>query len=471
MKYTEFKKFLWALQTVIVVLFTGFASPCIAEKETAIFSGGVVDTDGNPVAGLPVFIAPAEIESHWIDTLFFPNEYSEMRRANTDANGQFSITNIPQGSVYFGILPYNIDKRLPNDFEEIVDNWVSKVSKDWRKITQADIDAFVAKGFGMRHTDFEPDVEMLSLRVQGTTFYSAEDFDPVVFGIEPGAHIKNAQITVQSRMRIRARVVFINGTPLTNAHLHFRYHADSVGGRWNRQSGGEIWTDAAGYFVYYFDEKDDAARYTFSIEYQGLSVEAAPVELKPGDRLDGLTFTFESEPISPKTASQKAETDEPNLSSTPDASPKSTSHESWIVNPTNGHAYKRIPCESREDAVAQAEKEKAYLVAINDAKEQAWLTSVFGQECHWIGLSNVQKEGQWQWDSGEPLTYENWLPDDFFSEASDADGRDYAIITFTDGKWYAVGTKSILLRMTAMAILEKDGLISRASAVEQSGDE
>lgn len=71
MKYTEFKKFLFALQTVIVVLLTGFALPCIAEKEAAIFSGGVVDTDGNPVAGLPVFIAPAEIEAEWIDTLFF----------------------------------------------------------------------------------------------------------------------------------------------------------------------------------------------------------------------------------------------------------------------------------------------------------------------------------------------------------------------------------------------------------------
>lgn len=452
MKYTEFKKFLLALQTVIVVLLTGFASPCIAEKETAIFSGSVVDTDGNPVAGLPVFIAPAEIEGEWIDTLFFPDEYSEMRRADTDANGQFSITNIPQGSVYFGVLPYNIDKRLPNDFEEIVDNWVSK---DWRKITQADIDAFVAKGFGMRHSDFEPDVEILSLRVQGTTFYSVYDIDPIVFGIKPGAHIKNTQITVQSRMRIRARVVFTNGTPLTNAYVRFRYHAGNVDGRGHRQSGGDIWIDTAGYFVYYFDEKDDTAHYTFSIEYQGLSTETAPIQLEPGDRLDGLTFTFDSEPISPKAASRKAETDAPDLLSTPDASPKSISHEPWIVNPTNGHAYKRVSCESREDAVAQAEKEKAYLVAINDAKEQAWLTSVFGQECHWIGLSDAEKEGQWQWDNGEPVTYKNWLPDDFFSEASDADERDYAVTTFTDGKWYAVSPKSVLVRMTTMAILEK----------------
>lgn len=450
MKYTEFKKFLFPLQIVIVVLLTGFASPCIAEKETATFSGSVVDTDGNPVAGLPVFIAPAEIEGEWIDTLFLPDEYSEMRRADTDANGQFSITNIPQGSVYFGVLPYNIDKRLPNDFEEIVDNWVSR---DWRKITQADIDAFVAKGFGMIHSDFEPDVEILSLRVQRTTFYSKYDSDPIVFGVEPGAHIKNAQITVQSRMRIRARVVFTNSTPLTNTHLRLRYRAGNVNGRGHRQSGGDIWTDTDGYFVYYLDEKDDIAHYTFSIEYQELSAEAAPVELEPGDRLDGLTFTFDSEPIPPKAVSRKAETAAPDPPSTPDPSPKSISNEPWIVNPTNGHAYKRVSCESREDAVAQATAEKAHLVTINDAKEQAWLTAVFGQECHWIGLSNVGKK--WQWNNGEPVIYENWLPDDFFSESFDAIERNHAIMTFTDGKWYAVAPKSVLVRMTEMAILEK----------------
>ena len=125
----------------------------------------------------------------------------------------------------------------------------------------------------------------------------------------------------------------------------------------------------------------------------------------------------------------------------------------WIVNPANGHAYKRVPCESRDAAVAQATAEKAYLVTINDAKEQAWLTAVFGQECHWIGLSQVEET--WQWDNGEPINYENWLPDDFFSESFDANERLHAIMTFTDGKWYPVSPKSVLLQMTKLAILEK----------------
>ena len=52
----------------------------------------------------------------------------------------------------------------------------------------------------------------------------------------------------------------------------------------------------------------------FSVEYQGLSAEAEPIRLDPGDRFDGLTLTFDSEPIPPKRPTQKAETDEPELS-------------------------------------------------------------------------------------------------------------------------------------------------------------
>ena len=63
-----------------------------------------------------------------------------------------------------------------------------------------------------------------------------------------------------------------------------------------------------------------------------------------------------------------------------------------------------------------------------------------------------------QWDNGEPITYENWIPDDFFSEASDVGGRDYAVMTFFDGKWYAVGPNSAVRGMTKEAILEKTDL-------------
>ena len=461
MKHREFNKPRLALLTAIVVLFIGFTSHSIAQEEPITFSGRVVDTEGTPVVELPLFIAPLEVRGEWVDTLFLPEEYFQMRRADTDAAGQFSITDVPQGSIYFGALPYNIDKRLPSDFKETIKEWVAR---DWRKITEADIEAFLAKGFGMRHEDFEPDVEILSLRIQETTFYPKYDSEPLAFGIEPGTEIKNVQITVQPRMRLRARIVFANGIPLINAQVRLGYRAQNVEGRGNRRSGGNPRTDTDGYFIYYLQREDNTADYTFSVEYQGLSATAEPVRLEAGQRVDGLTFTFDSEPIPPKPPPEKTESaeTEPPSAPDPDPPPEPESREAWIVNPANGHAYKRVPCESREDAVAQANKEKAHLVTINDAKEQAWLTAVFGQECHWIGLSRV--EDAWQWDNEEPISYENWLPDDFFFESFDASERQHAIMTFTDGKWYAVSPNSVLLQMTAMAILEKAKSIDNSSA-------
>ena len=37
----------------------------------------------------------------------------------------------------------------------------------------------------------------------------------------------------------------------------------------------------------------------------------------------------------------------------------------WVVNPENGHAYKKIRFGGVENAIAQAVKENAYLVSIN----------------------------------------------------------------------------------------------------------
>ena len=436
----------FSLLITVVSIFIGLGSHSIAqEEETGNFSGRVVDVEGNPVAELPVMVGPAMVIGPGIRSAFFPMMYPDVRRALTDADGRFSITDIAPGISYFSALPHDINTRFPSDLE-------ARTAKATEK---KDIAALHASGImEMDQDDFEPDFEVLSLNIQGIIFYPRNDYSCIAFSVEPGAHIKNVQVTVQPRMRIRGRVLFKDGTPLRNARLRLGFNYTREDGQGHGSSGGKPRTDADGYFLFYFDEKDDTANYTFSVEYQEVEATAGPVLLKPGDRLDGLTFTFDSEPIAPKPPDKMPF----NPSATPPA-PKPISIPTfetvWIVNPANGHAYKRIPCESRDAAVAQATAEKARLVTINDAAEQAWLTAVFGHEFYWIGLSDAEKEGQWQWDNGEPVTYENWLPDDFFSESADAGERDYAVTTFTDGKWYAVSPNSILLRMTAMAILEK----------------
>ncbi len=435
---------------VIVSLFIGAVSSNFAEKETGTFSGRVVDVDGNPVAELPVMIGTAMVIGPGIQPAFHPMSYPMTQRARTDGDGRFSITGIASGMSYFSALPQNVDDLFPRDLE-------AKIAK---AIEERDFATIFASGVTeMEPEDFEPDAEVLSIDIRGITFYPRDDFSIIAFNVEPGTHVKNVQVTVQPRMRIRGRVLFKDGTPLRNARLRLRYNATRVDEQGHRSSGGNPRTDANGYFLFYFNEKDDTSNYTISVEYQELSATAGPVRLSPGDRLDGLTLTFDSEPIAAEPPPDKPPFIPPTTPPKPRPIPIAAFDAVWIVNPANGHAYKRIPCESRDDAIAQAAEEKAHLVTINDAEEQAWLSAVFGHEFYWIGLSDAEKEGQWQWDNGDPLTYENWLPDDFFAEPSDVkenpDERDYVVTTFADGKWYAVSPHSGLLRMTAMALLEK----------------
>lgn len=446
---------------VVGSLFIQFASHSIADEEAGTFSGRVVDVEGSPVTKLPVMIGPAMAIGPGIRSAFFPMQYPTVRRTLTDANGRFSITGIAPGLSYFGALPYDIETRFPDDLAATIA----------KAMEEEDVAALHASGIMEMEDDFEPDVEVLSLRIRGITFYSRTDHDQIGFSVRSGTHIENVEVTVQPRMRIRGRIVFKDGTPLVDARVHLRFRSRTVDGTGSGESGGKPRTDAKGYFVHYLDEKDDAALYTFSVAYQGLSAEAGPIHLDPGERLDGLTLTFDSEPVLPRPSPHEIAFD-PSATPPPRRSIP-VSEEVWIVNPANLHAYKRIYCETRDHAVEQAKAENAHLVTINDPAEQTWLAGVFGQKLYWIGLSRVPPSGttpdgtQWRWESGEPITYANWLPDYIFAESLDVGGRVYAVMTFTDGQWYAVGPDSLLWRMTEMAILEKADIFDSSPAQEK----
>ncbi len=474
MKCSESKRQTLLFLMTIVASLISFVSSAVAQKDTGSVTGRVVDLSGNPVVELPIFIAPLYVDgTGYMQTVILPYEHAQLRRARTDREGRFSITDVPSGPVHIGALPDDIDKRLPEDFEKIVDEFTS--GRDWGETTADEIEAFDSSNFGMGQGDFEPDVEILFIRVQGLTLYPRTDSAEIAFGVKSGAHI-DVEVTVQPRMRVRGRVLFKDGTPLANTRVGLYTHARIVSGG-SMGSGGNLWTDTEGYFVFYIDEKDFHAFYTFSVEYQGLSVEAEPIRLDPGDRFDGLTLTFDSEPIPPKQLPQKIETDElePLSPAWEVPSVPAVSHDVWVVNPENGHAYKRVHCETRDAAIAQAIEEKAHLVVINNAEEQAWLEAVFGRKFYWIGLKRVPATGArskrtkewWQWDNGDPITYANWLPNDFFSESLDASERDYVVMTLPDGKWYAVSPDSVIWRMTEMAILEKADIFDSSPAQQK----
>ena len=63
-----------------------------------------------------------------------------------------------------------------------------------------------------------------------------------------------------------------------------------------------------------------------------------------------------------------------------------------------------------------------HLVAINDAAENEWLRQNFNNGLDaWIGLYQLPNEGEWQWTTGEPVTFTEW----WIGEPNDKDGVEH----------------------------------------------
>ncbi len=75
-----------------------------------------------------------------------------------------------------------------------------------------------------------------------------------------------------------------------------------------------------------------------------------------------------------------------------------------------------------------------------------------------VGLTDIETEGEWKWDTGEPLTYTNWIDEDLRPSDLEDSEKNYAIISYMEGKWKAVGRGHPAWRNTRTAIIEKDGL-------------
>ncbi|MEM9271490.1 MAG: NF038122 family metalloprotease [Cyanobacteria bacterium P01_F01_bin.143] len=78
-----------------------------------------------------------------------------------------------------------------------------------------------------------------------------------------------------------------------------------------------------------------------------------------------------------------------------------------------------------EEAQAEAESYGGNLVTINDVAEQQRLNEHFGfDEKFWIGFTDSEQEGVWEWASGEKVTQTDWHP----YQPNNSFGQDYAVI-------------------------------------------
>lgn len=106
-----------------------------------------------------------------------------------------------------------------------------------------------------------------------------------------------------------------------------------------------------------------------------------------------------------------------------------------LVYPGNGHLYMLTPSQMDVPAARNwAALQGGYLVAINDAAENAWVASkMSASDKVWLGLSDELVEGTFVWDSGEPFTYNNWNAGEP-NDAAVCNGEDY-VETIGGGLW------------------------------------
>ena len=389
----------------IVALFLLSASESNAQENAlTTFAGRVIDKDGNPIVGRAVAIIPVEDgNGAWFPTEAEGAEWPDdpfAFQAKTDRAGRFTINARIQGPVMLGLLPY-----------------------------------------------YKPEAAILKVKIGKMFAYPSGSAvgRGIVFAPAPGENLENIEITARPFLRVQGKVLRMDGTPLDNARIEFSVRQLGFDGEGDANISWGTQTDVVGEFVQYIESYTDGpAFYIVSIRYQGQHVTAKPIVVKREDQIHKVIFTFKN----------------PLMSDLPEGAPRgfqagvsaasgavTDARGVWVVNPANGHAYKKISCIGPEDAIAQATEEDAYLVAINDEAEQVWLGRVFIPHHTFIGLNSMKKEGQWQWHSGEPVTYTNWAD-------SDKDDEDYVILL--GGQWMAIGPNDIQWRLTRTAILERE---------------
>lgn len=126
-----------------------------------------------------------------------------------------------------------------------------------------------------------------------------EDTSPVALsetGIEGDTASFSGRVVDEGGMRIRAKIVFADDTPLANKEIDINIRAlDLNAGNVVGGIQGSAQTDAQGYFVQYVDT-DKATGYRVSVEYKGLCATSEMFVLKVGERREDLILELSGPP-------------------------------------------------------------------------------------------------------------------------------------------------------------------------------
>ena len=403
------KKLFMFFLGIVALLLVGVWENNAQEGALTKFSGRVIDKAGHPIVGLTVALIPVEdgngawfpIDPIELEGREWPDDPMAFQ-TETDAEGRFVITDAIVGPVLLGLFPYH-----------------------------------------------KPEAHILKVQIGDMFLYAPEESwgRGIVFSVEPGESIEDVKVTVQRFLQLRGKVLKMDGNPLANARrIKFSVRQLSLDAELDGSRSWTTETDAEGNFVQYIPGYADVPIFYFmSVTCGDGSAQLDPIVVKPEDLMHEAVFTFE----------------DPLLPDVPENAPRRFQagggldvQNVWVVNPANGHAYKKIRFSGVKDVIEQAAKEGAYLVAINDEAEQQWLERVFSPMRTLIGLSDIEEEGQWQWHSEEPVTYTNWAK----YEPQDTDKGDEDYVIMMGDKWIDIGPGNVRWRFIQAVLLEKEDL-------------
>lgn len=448
------------------------------EQASTGLSGKVVDTEGKPVSGFSFsiqsmqliegFPQPAGVVPQFVleqlDGEIPPAAPKPAILVKTEDDGSFKSSDIQPGLVQIIAIP-----------EVMLNAFKKNDLNDPEQVHQQQMEA-------MRFGRMKTEMKILSIRLNKITFFPFDDMGPfegLTFGLKPGTTIEDVKITVKKLLKIRAQIVYADGTPVVNANarLSIRHRSGEFGGG-SGTYGTECSTDAEGYFTEY---RDDPGYYTLSVTYKTFKGGVGPFLINKGVHPENIVIKLDGGPEAKQPAVVKKEI---NKEKVPPVAVEAFAGANvrppirrqpdkivWIINPANGHAYAQVLCNGWHDAQQKAIKEESHLLSINDEEEQIWVQIMFRNPHFWIGLNDVEEEGVWRWDSGEPVTYTNWTTHDVFGGPEPNTEKDFVAVTHFEGGWQAASEKSILWQIARFAIIEKDGMISKVPVPEDEPDE
>ncbi len=452
--------------TLLSLLFSTIAYYSYAEEKSSTLSGRVVTIKGDPLGVTPIVLFHVKIRDEGgIETIYDKTLYPFLRqRPSLPAN-----------------LPAQVRERMmgkmPNEQEmQTKPPYLKTVTDSEGRFTFSDVTSGLVQIMvlhanppkkkpappGREHLNYTIPPMINSIKFGKYTFYPHEfSYSPesggVTFAIKPGSKIENVEVLmgsdVRNQLMVQGKILFKDGTPLTNASLKANIGQmdiyDTEGDAFSRK----IQTDANGNFLL---SVYAPGIYTLSIEHRGLSSLSDMFIVNEDEQQQDLVMTLDGNSndfVDPPQENGEPQNDPYRFA--PDI-PKV-----WIVNPENGHAYRAVRCENREEAQTIADAEDAHLVTITSESEQIWLEVAFGNAPYWIGLSYIAFGSKWQWDTGEQIAYTNWpledLTDPSASSRYTGESVNSAIMS-KDGRWKAVDSDDGFRERVQIAVIEKDGM-------------